>query len=184
MWHNARSCARPPRCRLCGSTQHTEEWHSNRCNTPAPHICPPRCIHCHGPYPADHADCPLRRRAGNFPTKLQKSEIRSTGSAKSLRTRTEAGCTHALPTDQMAIDPAIAIATTPIPSPRVPSPTSTPRASLNPGASFNHIRPSTPPPASPLQQAPSTAQASRIEDRPISPVTSNRFHALRATCHE
>jgi hypothetical protein len=24
-WHNARSCARQPRCRLCGSTQHTEE---------------------------------------------------------------------------------------------------------------------------------------------------------------
>jgi hypothetical protein len=64
MWHNARSCARPPRCRLCGSTEHSEEGHSNRCNFPSPHLCP-RCLYCHGPHPADCTDCPLRARTGN-----------------------------------------------------------------------------------------------------------------------
>jgi hypothetical protein len=191
MWHNARSCARPPRCRLCGTTEHTEEGHNNRCDTPAPYICPPRCIHCHGPYPADHTDCSLRRRTGNSPTKLQISAIRSSGSAKSLRTRMEAGCTHTQPTDhptdqstdqptdQMAIDPAIAIETTltiaPTPSPRAPTPTFTPRVSFSP------TRPSTPSSAAPPQQAPSTTRATCSEDRPISPVTSNRFDILRSS---
>jgi hypothetical protein len=58
-WHNSRSCARPSRCRLCGSTQHTEEGHINHCSAPAPHVCPPRCLHCHGPHPTNFEQCLL-----------------------------------------------------------------------------------------------------------------------------
>jgi hypothetical protein len=93
MWHNSRSCARPPRCRLCGSTEHPEEGHSNRCGASHPHQCPPRCLHCHGPHPADHLECLLRLIKPNTAyTKAQKSEIRKSCSAALARTRTEKGC--------------------------------------------------------------------------------------------
>ena len=49
MWHNARSCARLPRCRLCGSTQHVEERHNNFCSSPEPHLCPPDAFTVTGP---------------------------------------------------------------------------------------------------------------------------------------
>ena len=166
MWHNARSCARPPRCRLCGSTEHSEEGHSNRCNSPSPHLCPPRCVHCHGPHPADCTDCPLRARTGNAPTKLQRSEIRSSCSAKQLRTRAKAGCTYT-PIDQMAIDSTITTA---------PSPSTPP--TLSPRASSPSLRPTTPPPPSPLQHPPSTARAVRSEDRRASPAITNRYNLL------
>jgi hypothetical protein len=154
MWHNARSCARPPRCRQCGSTEHQEGHHPNRCDAAPPHLCPPRCLHCHGPHPADAADCLLRPKAGRSFTKLQKSEVRSTGSANLARARTEAGCVFAPVQEQMAVDtpeetgpPALAPLSCPFP-PRV----STPRAG-------------TPPPPSPLRTAPSTTRLVRFDDR-------------------
>ena len=35
-WHNTRCCARPPKCRLCGSTEHLEDGHHNRCDALPP----------------------------------------------------------------------------------------------------------------------------------------------------
>lgn len=140
MWHNARSCARPPKCRLCGSTQHTEENHSNRCDTPSPHSCPPRCAHCHGPHPADSTDCLLRLKAGVAFTKRQKAEIRRTCFSSLTQARTDSGCTHTPPSTEMAIDS----------SDESPTPNST--------------RPSTPPPPPPPSTAPSTSRAVRFID--------------------
>lgn len=60
LWHNSRVCVSPQRCRLCGSTQHTESDHANLCSAPARHVCLPKCIPCHGPHPADHEKCKLR----------------------------------------------------------------------------------------------------------------------------
>jgi hypothetical protein len=170
MWHNARSCARPPRCRLCGSTQHLEERHNNFCSSPEPHLCPPRCFHCHGPHPADDANCLLRPTpAKNTFTKLQKSEIRKTYSAELAQARTEAGCTltpslSAPHQDQMAIDvrETTEVAT-------YPSLVSSPLVVIPP-------RPMTPPPPSPLRESPSTNRAVRFADRPTQP--ANRFSTL------
>jgi hypothetical protein len=158
MWHNVRSCARPPRCRLCGSTEHPEEGHSNHCGTPSPHLCPPRCLHCHGPHPADSTACPFRLQPGTTLSKSQRSEIRSSRSAEHLRTKTEAGCTPTL--DQMAIDATVA---------------STPAPSLD-SAPQPPAQPSTPPPQSPIQHPPATTQAVRFEDRPA--LSGNRFNSL------
>ena len=135
MWHNARSCARLPRCRLWGSTKHSEEGHSNCCDTPTPHLCPPRCVHCFGPHPADSIDCPLRPRAGNPPTRVLRSELRASGAAEYARTKVEAGCSKSpaptsdppatpSPTGQMAADTTIVVLQ---PSP-TPPPHSPPRA--------------------------------------------------------
>jgi hypothetical protein len=76
-WHNSRSCARHPRCQLCGSTEHVEEGHTNHCAAQAPHECRPRCLRCHGPHPADFEQCLLRpSKTGTHCTKAQQAEIR------------------------------------------------------------------------------------------------------------
>ena len=93
-WHNERSCARSHHCRLCGSTQHLENSHPT-CNGSS-HVCPPRCIHCHGPHPADDPNCPLRPRPNQKPvTKKAKAELRSAGAAARLASRQKAGCGRA-----------------------------------------------------------------------------------------
>jgi hypothetical protein len=165
MWHNARSCARPPKCRLCGSTEHSEEGHSNRCDTPSPHICPPRCLHCLGPHPADSTDCLLRRRPGNAPTKLQRAEIRASGASKYARTKTEAGCCKSpcAPAEQMAIDAVEATIPDAGPAPEAPSPPA---------------RPTTPSPQPPPHQPPLTARAVRVADCTPTPATGSRFALL------
>jgi hypothetical protein len=165
MWHNPRSCARPPRCRLCGSTEHPEEGHGNRCSAPHPHQCPPRCFHCHGPHPADHPECLLRPSKSNTAyTKAQKSEIRKSCSVALARTRTETGCSTQSPTsseEQMAVD----VEPTPPPSQGIPRPTASP------------FRPTTPPPPSPPRAPPSTTRAVRF----TTPQPANRFNALLET---
>ena len=164
MWHNARSCARPPRCRLCGSTQHLEDKHSNRCNAPPPHTCPPRCMHCRGPHAVDSTDCPLRpKQARNTLTKLQKAEIRSSYAARQAQAKETAGCNHDTSDDQMAID-TTAVQTS-------SQPTSQPTSPQIPS-----VRPATPPPKSPPHQPPSTSRAIRFEDRPAMP--GNRYDPL------
>lgn len=69
LWHNSRVCSAPTRCRLCGSSNHTEQEHKNLCAGPSEHTCPPKCIHCHGPHPADFTKCELRP----CPTKSQST---------------------------------------------------------------------------------------------------------------
>jgi hypothetical protein len=106
-WHNERSCARPARCRLCGSTEHSEADHPICSSTP--HDCPPRCLHCHGPHAADSLECLLRPRPNAPPlSKTQKSQIRQTCAEASLRIRSSAGCSLKTAT---ATETAIAIAT-------------------------------------------------------------------------
>jgi hypothetical protein len=152
MWHNVRTCARPPRCRLCGSTTHTEEGHGNRCNTPTLHICPPRCLHCYSPHLADHADCPLCRQTDKSYTKLQKATIQTTGIATTTQTRLEAGCIYeqTVAADQMAIDSATTTTTTTTTTNTgtalIQSHTPPPRISLSPSP----IRCTTPPHPPPL----------------------------------
>ena len=159
-WHNPRSCARHPRCRLCGSTQHIEEGHTNHCAAQAPHNCPPRCLHCHGPHPADHEQCLLRpSRTGTTCTKAQRAEIRKTGSLNLAKARLESNCctqTPVTPQDQtMAIDS---------------------ESTILPAAQSmaSPFRPTTPPPRVPADSPPVTAHAVRF----ASPKPQNRFNAL------
>lgn len=93
LWHNSRVCSSPTRCRLCGSSNHTEQEHKNLCAGPSEHTCPPKCIHCHGPHPADFIKCELRP----CPTKSQKTKtqiaaIRRVFAESRLRSQAEAGC--------------------------------------------------------------------------------------------
>ncbi|KAI1005320.1 hypothetical protein K3495_g2898 [Podosphaera aphanis] len=93
LWHNSRTCASPPRFRLCGTSQHTEDGHGNQYAATSEHICPPRCIHCHGPHPADDIKRELRPKASSSPkTKAQVSAIRQISAESRLRRQTEAGC--------------------------------------------------------------------------------------------
>lgn len=84
-WHNERACARVPRCRICSSTQHVESGHVS-CNPAVAHSCPPKCVNCHGPHPADSLECLVRPRKDNtFPSKQQTSAIRQAAAAARLR---------------------------------------------------------------------------------------------------
>ncbi|KAI1003399.1 hypothetical protein K3495_g4814 [Podosphaera aphanis] len=73
MWHNARACNRPPRCKLCGSTGHSSHDH--------PEEVFPKCIHCHGPLAADFAGCLLRKSKDQSFSKSQMIVIRQSSSA-------------------------------------------------------------------------------------------------------
>ncbi|CCU76433.1 endonuclease/reverse transcriptase [Blumeria hordei DH14] len=89
----SRACSSATRCRLCGSTQHTEKDHNNLCAAPAGHIYPWRCIHCHGPHPADDPTCELRPQPSNPPKiKSQVIDIRRIFSGACIRCQVEAGC--------------------------------------------------------------------------------------------
>ena len=178
-WHNTRSCARPPRCRLCGSTEHPEEKHSNRCAAPLPHQCPPRCLHCHGPHPADTPECPLRPSPTSpARTKTQQLGIRNSCSTALALARSEKGCitldpslqaTTSLETDfqdQMAVDN--------LPSPfqaATPPPPMAHQASQPMTSPFRTI---TPPPPPPLTGPPSTQRSVRF----ASPQPQNRYQIL------
>ncbi|KAJ5946737.1 hypothetical protein N7454_003576 [Penicillium verhagenii] len=151
-WHNARACARQPRCRLCGSTQHTEENHSNRCSTQSPHTCPPRCLHCHGPHPADYEQCLLRpSKTGSRCTKAQQAEIRKTCSLELAKARVERQCCMQVP--EPAQDQDTVTNSHPSPSP---------------------FRTATPPPQEPLDSPPATNRAVRF----ASPKPQNSFDVL------
>ncbi|KAI0998616.1 hypothetical protein K3495_g9581 [Podosphaera aphanis] len=92
-WHNEIICSRAPRCRLCGSIEHLEANHQP-CG-PHPYHCTPRCIHCHGPHPADAPECPLRpRRNGLKLSKEQISQIRQTSAAARLSLSATVRCLH------------------------------------------------------------------------------------------
>jgi len=154
-WHNPRSCARPPRCRLCGSSEHAEEGHTNNCSISNPHCCPPRCFHCHGPHPADCPDCPLRPKAGITRTKAQRAEIRKTSAINLAKVRTEQGCSSDPPADTQGQSMVIDIPST---QTQVTSP----------------FRPTTPPLQAPSEEPPATASAVRF----TTPKPQNRFTSL------
>lgn len=156
-WHNARSCARPPRCRLCGSSEHTEEGHINNCSTPNPHSCPPRCFHCHGPHPADFSECLLRPKAGITRTKAQRAEIRKSCAINLAKACTEQGCSSEPPADTQEQSMIIDIPPTPTQT-QVVSP----------------FRATTPPPQTPSEEPPVTARAVRF----TTPKPQNRFTSL------
>jgi hypothetical protein len=178
-WHNTRSCARPPRCRLCGSTEHPEEKHSNRCAAPLPHQCPPRCLHCHGPHPADTLECPLRPSpTSTARTKTQQLGIRKSCSAALALARSDRGCITLTPSLQATtsleanIQDEMAVDNLPTPSqPATPPPPMAHQASQPMTSPFRAI---TPPPPSPLTAPPPTQRSVRF----ASPQPQNRFTIL------
>lgn len=93
MWHNSRVCASPPRCRLCGSSQNFELENANQCAAKSGHICPPKCIHCHGPHLADIPKFELRPNPSKVSkTKTQITAIRQINAEARLCTQADAGC--------------------------------------------------------------------------------------------
>lgn len=93
LWHNSRTCASSPKCRLCDSLLHTEIDHTNLCSAEAGHVCPPRCIHCHGPHAADYSNCDLYPKPSGPPkTKSQVSAIRRINAEARMRQQAELGC--------------------------------------------------------------------------------------------
>lgn len=90
-WHNTRCCTRPNHCRLCGSPNHQENTHPP-CAALPPHICPPRCLHCGGPHPADDKTCPLRPNHKEPITKHQRAIYIKTCKASRLRTCASSPC--------------------------------------------------------------------------------------------
>ncbi|EED11826.1 hypothetical protein TSTA_110060 [Talaromyces stipitatus ATCC 10500] len=154
-WHNARSCARPSRCRLCGSSEHTEGSHVNRCTALEPHQCPPRCIHCHGPHPADSPECLLRPKGNTKHTKAQQAEIRKSCAINLAKARTEGGCSSQL---------SIGTQETPIALDEMPSQPPTHEI-------ISPFRSVTPPPRAPTEDPPITARAVRF----TTPQPQNRY---------
>jgi hypothetical protein len=148
-WHNARTCARLPRCRLCGSTTHVEEGHTACSDTT--HSCPPRCLHCHGPHPADSLECLLRPKPQQTAlTKQQKAQIRQSCSAARLRIKA-ANC---------GTSPR---ATEPSPNPLITNNTTQPmEVEAASSSSVLATRPSTPPTSQTLLAPPTTNQSLRF----------------------
>ncbi|KAI1005026.1 hypothetical protein K3495_g3187 [Podosphaera aphanis] len=94
LWHNTRVYASDPKYRLCGSSNHSENQHSNICATSgAGHTCPNRCIDCHGPHPPNDSTRKLRPKASVSPlAKTQVSSVHNVCAAARLRKQAEAGC--------------------------------------------------------------------------------------------
>ena len=98
LWHNTRICSSSPRYRLCGSSQYLESNHTNLCAAQEGHICPPKCIHCHGAHPADDPKCLLRPHPSSVPkTRSQTTAIRKICSEARLKIQAKAGCVKILP---------------------------------------------------------------------------------------
>ncbi|POS87109.1 hypothetical protein EPUL_000842 [Erysiphe pulchra] len=106
LWHNSRVCASSPRFRLWGSSQHSELEHASHCADGSGHICPPNCIHCHGPHPADDPKCELRPNPSRAPkTKTQifiKCQISS-----EARLRIQADASYIKPTSKKVLNDAM-----------------------------------------------------------------------------
>jgi hypothetical protein len=126
-WHNARTCTRSERCRLCGSNNHTQAAHTSKCRAALPHTCPPRCLHCGGPHPADDKDCPLRPSQKGLKSKADRQTLQPIAKAARKKAVLEAGCSYKDPTDvRMADEPL----TTPRTPTRARSPTLPPPSTL------------------------------------------------------
>jgi hypothetical protein len=122
-WHNTRSCSRTAKCRICGSG-HAETDHTTRCKTAKPHTCPARCINCGGPHPADQPNCPLRPVNKVPVTASQRKVILQASKLARKKCTAAVGCSMWPVNDtQMAEQPI-----TPICSPRITLPVTTPAA--------------------------------------------------------
>lgn len=96
LWHNSRSCASVIRCRLCGSTKHTETSQKNLYAASTDYVCLPRCIHCHGPHPSDDPSCVLRLTQNEAPkSRSQISTIRKICVDSCMRQQARVGCVKA-----------------------------------------------------------------------------------------
>lgn len=145
-WHNRRSCARPARCRLCGSTGHNEANHPICSSTP--HDCPSRCLHCHGPHAADSLECLLRPRPNASPlSKAQKTQIRQTCAEARLRICNSAGCSLKTATEATAVTDSMDY---------------THSSTTDPSTTPHLNRPQTPPIAQPPEMPPMTDKAVRF----------------------
>jgi hypothetical protein len=93
-WHNARICTRTERCRICGSNNHTESGHKPCIPSTffTNHTCPPRCLHCGGPHPADDRNCPLRPTHKGLKPQPERLANQSTMKAARKRAVVSAGC--------------------------------------------------------------------------------------------
>lgn len=162
LWHNERSCARPLRCRLCGSIEHSEASHP-AC-LPHPHPCPPRCIHCHGPHPADAPECPLRPKPGSTPPpKAEVARLRQAGSAARLQLKA-AHCKPLTPTPHPT-DPTYV--------PESPSHPPSGQPPVHTDVTMHQEEvPTAPSATTPTSPAPSTPQALRAFQAASSPVPS------------
>ena len=98
-WHNTRTCARPQHCNICGSYDHNADSHTSSCNAVAPHQCPPKCLHCKGPHPADEPSCPLRPVPLHPKTKPEMTTILKASKAARKRAIAAANCVHTPVTD-------------------------------------------------------------------------------------
>lgn len=151
-WHNARSCTRPPRCRLCGSHSHSEVNHTTNCGTENPHSCPARCTHCGGPHPADDILCPLRPSQKQSLNKAQRLMIIQTSKLSRTKACATANCTRKAVADTRMEDPE--------PIPTTPKPTT---------------------PTTPIQRAtdgpPATPTAPRFTDVSVNPFAPLSFNA-------
>lgn len=121
-WHNTRSCVRTQRCRICGSSNHSEEEHTTRCSASTPHTCPPRCLHCGGPHTATDPNCLLRLTYRGPKTKSQRLVITETMKAARKRACVAAKCSWKGPQDTQMREPSPK-SNTPIRA-RSPEPTS------------------------------------------------------------
>jgi hypothetical protein len=93
-WHNTRTCTRPQHCNICGSHSHGADSHNSSCHATAPHQCPPKCLHCKGPHPADDLSCPLRPVPLHPKTKPEIAVILKACKAARKRSIAAANCVH------------------------------------------------------------------------------------------
>jgi hypothetical protein len=134
-WHNTRTCTRPQHCRTCGSSNHTEETHPKNCNAALPHQCPPKCLHCKGPHPADDPLCPLRPVPLCPKSAPEKLAITTASKAAWKRATTAVNCNIAPRTDVVMASDTPTTPTRPSPgTTQAPSTTPAPRF-FNPEAS-------------------------------------------------
>jgi hypothetical protein len=150
-WHNSRSCLRPQRCRICGSSKHIEELHPPSCAATPPHQCPAKCLHCGGPHPSDELSCPLRPVPLHPKTGPQKDALLRAGKAARSRAVADAKCCKTAVTDTVMGNQSS-------PPPETPGTPKTPTRNRT---------------QSPLQ-APPTNLAPRF----FAPESSNRFSTL------
>lgn len=90
MWHNLRNCGKNQRCRLCGTTKHSEAFHP-RCIRHSQ--CKLKCIHCSGPHASDDTTCQLRPKAsGAHPSTENKRAIRQAWNETRIRREEDSPC--------------------------------------------------------------------------------------------